>query len=194
MSDRTTTTGASLAACTPDTPPGRVPTRSASPTAGSRHSAGGSSCSPSREDVNRMLPSAANTGLPSPLSLRVSRRAGAAPAGSISHTALTNLAPSSSSPATVVTSRVPSGLSRSPAVRGRAWYAARSAYGSVGCSVTRGACHGRQAAGQGCRRIVTSYGSVPCSSSLPVMRAVSTNMPSVRVSTDSDGSSGSRSQ
>ena len=59
------------------TPPGRLSTRSDSPIAGSRHSAGGSSSSASRPEVNSSDPSGRNTGAFSPLLDRVSRRAGA---------------------------------------------------------------------------------------------------------------------
>jgi hypothetical protein len=56
----------------------------------------------------------------SPLALRVSRRAGRSPAGSISHSAETYFVLSGPSVARLETSRVPSGESASPAARGRA--------------------------------------------------------------------------
>ncbi len=79
---------------TPCTPPGgEAITRASPPPAGSSHNAVVGSCAGSasgsgRAEVNSRSPSAVNPATDSPLSLRVSRRAGRAPAGSTSHRAL----------------------------------------------------------------------------------------------------------
>lgn len=102
----------------------RVATTRASPDGGSSHraagasSAGGATVGPGRREVNSTLPSGTKTGPASPSALQVSRRAGSAPLGSTTHTALTQRVRSGSSVATVVISRVPSGLSASPDARG----------------------------------------------------------------------------
>jgi hypothetical protein len=117
-------------------PPGRVPWSVASPPpAGSRHSAAGGSSpsfSPSgsgRAERKSRSPVGVKAGSLSPGSPRVSRRAGRTPAGSTSHSAPRYRVPSASGVETWVTSRVPSGASTSPAQRGRATKAARSAKG-----------------------------------------------------------------
>ncbi len=94
MSDSTATVPLSRATTTPPMPPGREATTRASPVRGRSHSMLGTSSSPlpsgsGRAEVNSTSPSGVNTGLPSPLALRVRRRAGSAPVGSTSHSALT---------------------------------------------------------------------------------------------------------
>lgn len=71
-----------------------------------------------RADVKKRSPFAANAAPASPFALRVMRRAGCSPWGSISHSAVPYSVPFALSVATVVTSRDPSGLSTSPLSRG----------------------------------------------------------------------------
>ncbi|WP_226353291.1 hypothetical protein [Pseudonocardia sp. ICBG601] len=95
VGEDTTTVPASAATATAEIPPGRAPAGSASPpAAGRRHSEVGGSVSPvasgsGRADRNSRSPSGwGKTGPDSPAAPRVSRRAGASPAGSISHRAV----------------------------------------------------------------------------------------------------------
>jgi hypothetical protein len=113
-------------------PPGRASTRRASPPpAGSAHSAGrGSSPFPfpfpdaasgsGRAEVKSSVPSGDQPGEDSPGALRVSRRAGRPPAGSISHTADCHFVRSEFSVWTATASRVPSGDSARLPSRGSA--------------------------------------------------------------------------
>jgi hypothetical protein len=86
-----------VAVATPSMPPGRVPTiRASPPAAGSSQSAAGASSSlassppgSGRAETNSTSPSGVKAGARSPLVLRVSRRAGAAPDASISQSAFT---------------------------------------------------------------------------------------------------------
>src|SRR5699024_5872224 len=80
---------------------------------------------------------------PSPLALRVRRRADSRPAGSTSHNAVTKRVASGERRLTDVTSRVPSGDNVNPPVRGRATKSSRE-WNGVGdtdcCSVASEVC------------------------------------------------------
>ena len=125
--ESTATVSARAAVTTESIPPGREPTTRASPPpAGSSHRWRGVSSLPSsasgsgRAETKSTSPPGVNAGAPSPFALRVSRRAGASPVGSTSHSAVTNAVRLGLSVATVVTRRVPSGDSASPPTRGSA--------------------------------------------------------------------------
>src|SRR3954447_8432216 len=109
----TTTSPVSAATAKPAIPDERVTTGRASPPAGRLQSAGlgsPSSFAPGtgRVEVNSRAPSGRNAGEDSPGALRVSRRAGAVPAGSTSHRADCHFLFSPSSVATETTRRDPS--------------------------------------------------------------------------------------
>jgi hypothetical protein len=137
----TTTSPVSAATLTAPIPPGWVSTSRASPpSAGRLHSAGfGSSPAPvpdpfsasgsGRAEVNSSEPSGAHAGADSPGALRVRRRAGRRPSGSTSHRADCHVVRSASRVCTATASRRPSAERASPATRGRATKAARSAKG-----------------------------------------------------------------
>ena len=122
-----TTSSAPRAVRTALTPPGTLNTSTASPPpAGSRHSEAGGFVPSSaqsavgRDETNSRSPSMVNAGDESPLALRVSRRAGRWPAGSISQTAPMCSFRLSLSSVTVVTTRDPSADTASPETRGNA--------------------------------------------------------------------------
>ena len=121
-------------------PPGRPSTGRASPPPGGRlHSIGlGSPASVAvgsgRAEVNSSEPSGAQTGEDSPGALRVSRRAGRAPAGSTSHSADCHFFFAGSSVATETASREPSTDSASAPIRGSAAKSASRANGPDGAS------------------------------------------------------------
>src|SRR5207237_10637879 len=79
-----------------------------------------------RAEVNTTEPSGRKAAPVSPLAERVSRRGGAAPAGSSCHRAERNFVPSGATVATDVTRRDPSGESPTPEARGSASEVSRS--------------------------------------------------------------------
>ena len=121
----TTTVPESAATWTSSMPPGReATTRASPPSAGSSHSSvssvwsSSSSAGSGRAEVNSSEPSGRKAAPASPFALRVRRRAGRSPAGSVSQSAVTYLVRLEFSVCTAVTSRVPSGDRVRPAPRG----------------------------------------------------------------------------
>ena len=127
VAEVTTTVPAPDATRTSLIPPGRVATTRASPPPdGSSQSwllasssSSTSSSGSGRAEVNSSDPSGRKAAPPSPLALRVSRRAGASPAGSTSQSAVTYFVRLGFSVETAVTNLPPSGESTRPEPRGR---------------------------------------------------------------------------
>src|SRR5699024_5450672 len=126
----TTVACASRAVSAGRTRPGSSAATCASPPAAGRHqsfaASASSSCLDGRAEVNSRSPLAVKTGPLSPWVPCVRRRAGRAPVGSISHSAVVYFVLSSLTVATVVTSRRASGEIARPESRGREMYSSRS--------------------------------------------------------------------